>query len=165
MGRRAYTPQQKTQALALYETHGPTAVQKQLGIPKNTVMGWARKANVRTVRTERTRAAVEARIADGRARRQKIVEQHIELHALMQARLLNGEKGNGWRTLVRGAGGSEYEGELGFVPTRDARELLSALNANATIMARLDDTTRETEDGKSVIGDLIQSLRDARSQS
>lgn len=72
---KTYTQEQKDAALALYETHGPTAVEKQLGIPKNTVAGWARKAGTRTVRPERTRAAVEARVADGKLRRALIVQR------------------------------------------------------------------------------------------
>lgn len=70
---KTYTQQQKDEALALYETHGPTAVEKQLGIPKNTVAGWARKAGTRTVRPERVRAAIEAKVADGKSRRASIV--------------------------------------------------------------------------------------------
>ena len=72
---KTYTQQQKDEALALYETHGPTAVEKQLGIPKNTVAGWARKTGTRTVRPERTRAAVEAKVADGKLRRASIVQR------------------------------------------------------------------------------------------
>jgi hypothetical protein len=72
---KTYTQEQKDAALALYETDGPTAVEKQLGIPKNTVAGWARKAGTRTVRPERTRAAVEAKVLDGKSRRASIVNR------------------------------------------------------------------------------------------
>jgi hypothetical protein len=72
---KTYTQQQKDAALALYATHGPTAVEKQLGIPKNTVAGWARKAGTRTVRPERVRAAIEAKVADGKLRRSSIVQR------------------------------------------------------------------------------------------
>jgi transposase-like protein len=72
---KTYTQEQKDAALALYETDGPTAVEKQLGIPKNTVAGWARKAGTRTVRPERVRAAVEAKVADGKLRRASIVQR------------------------------------------------------------------------------------------
>ena len=70
-----YTEAQRAEALTLYETHGPTAVEKQLGIPKNTVAGWARKAGTRTVRAERVRAAIEAKVADGKLRRAAIVQR------------------------------------------------------------------------------------------
>ena len=73
-----YTQEQKDAALALYETHGPTAVQDQLGIPKATVTGWAKTNGVRTVRTERTREACEARSVDLKARRQELAELLLE---------------------------------------------------------------------------------------
>lgn len=69
-----YTQAQKDEALALYETNGPTAVEKTLGIPKATVTGWAKSNGVRTVRTERTREATEARSVDLKARRQELAE-------------------------------------------------------------------------------------------
>ena len=72
---KTYTQAQKDAALALYETHGPTAVEKQLGIPKNTVAGCARKAGTRTVRPERVRAAIEAKVADGKLRRASIASR------------------------------------------------------------------------------------------
>jgi transposase-like protein len=60
MGKRSYTPEQRTQALELYRTDGPTTVEEQLGIPKQTVDNWAKRAGVRTVRNEKTAEAVEA---------------------------------------------------------------------------------------------------------
>lgn len=47
--RRKYTDDQKKQAIELYRLEGPTAVERKLGVPKNTVSGWARTAGVRTV--------------------------------------------------------------------------------------------------------------------
>lgn len=93
--QRTYTEQQKEQALKLYEIEGPSAVQAQLGIPKSTVRGWARKQGTRTVRTERTRAATEARTADLQARRQELKALLIDdAHRLREqlwkpARLVN----------------------------------------------------------------------------
>ena len=75
---RKYTDSQRAAALALYETHGPTAVQKKLGISKATVTGWAKAAGTRTVRNEATREATEARVVDLKARRQELTALLLE---------------------------------------------------------------------------------------
>jgi hypothetical protein len=75
---RKYTDSQRAAALALYETHGPTAVEKQLGISKSTVTGWAKAAGTRTVRNEATREATEARVVDLKARRQELTALLLE---------------------------------------------------------------------------------------
>jgi hypothetical protein len=75
MARTRYTDEQKAEALALYETHGPTAVETQQGIPKNTVAGWAKAAGIRTVRNERTAAAVEAHALAWAERRAEMVDR------------------------------------------------------------------------------------------
>lgn len=156
--RRTYTDQEKADALRMYEEEGPSAVQKNLGIPKNTVAGWAKRTGVRTVRTERTRAAVEAKVVDGRARRQRIVENQHRITELIQDHLIKGEEGSGWDTVLRGQGGAEYEESLTFVPARDRKDVLSALNSSSTIIARLDDNQTDHDDAKSVIGDLVKGL-------
>lgn len=63
MARRTYTAEQRAEALALYATDGPTAVQAQLGIPKQTVVDWARADGIRMVRTETVHAGTEANLA------------------------------------------------------------------------------------------------------
>lgn len=75
---RKYTDSQRADALAIYETHGPTAVQKQLGISKATVTGWAKAAGTRTVRNEHVREATEARVVDLKARRQELTALLLE---------------------------------------------------------------------------------------
>lgn len=75
MSRRSYTDEQKADALALYAEAGPTAVQEQLGIAKATVAGWAAANGVRTVRNERTAAAVEAARVDAAARRAIVADR------------------------------------------------------------------------------------------
>ena len=75
MARRAYTEDEKAEALKLYEEQGPGAVQKQLGIPKGTVGRWAKAAGVGTVRTENVRARVEAAQLDNAERRANLVKR------------------------------------------------------------------------------------------
>ena len=64
-----YTDSQRAEALALYETHGPTADQKQRSISKATVTGWAKAAGTRTVRNKAMREATEAPVVDLQSRR------------------------------------------------------------------------------------------------
>ena len=75
--RKVYTNTEKADALKLYETEGPTAVEKQLGIPKNTVAGWAKAAGVRTVRSPKTAAATQAASIDAAAIRQGVASKSI----------------------------------------------------------------------------------------
>lgn len=75
--RRSYSETEKTEALALYETEGPAAVERKFGIPKGTVSYWATKANVRTVRTPKTAAATEASSVDAAAVRQLVASTTI----------------------------------------------------------------------------------------
>lgn len=74
-----YTQAQRAEALALYETHGPTAVQEQLGIPKGTVTGWAKANGTRTVRTAKTNAATEAKQADDKALRAMLASDGLNV--------------------------------------------------------------------------------------
>jgi hypothetical protein len=48
MPRRTYTDAERHDALRLYETDGPRAVEDQLGIPASTVVDWAKAAGIRT---------------------------------------------------------------------------------------------------------------------
>ena len=72
MARRSYTPDEKADALAAYAEHGPTWVAENLGIPASTVVGWARTEGVRTMRNERTAAAVEAVVVDRELQRERL---------------------------------------------------------------------------------------------
>jgi hypothetical protein len=73
-----YTQAQKDEALALYETHGPTAVEKQLGIPKGTVTRWAKETGVETVSVSTTRAGTEAASVYAKARRVELSKLLLE---------------------------------------------------------------------------------------
>jgi len=72
MARKRYTADERSAAIALYATDGPTAVQTELGIPKGTVTKWAQAAGVETVSSERNAAAVEAARIDHAARREAL---------------------------------------------------------------------------------------------
>lgn len=76
---RTYTDAEKQAAVALYETDGPTAVEKQLGIPKGTLSQWVRKAGAHTVRSEKTAAATEAKAANDKHVRALVASQAISV--------------------------------------------------------------------------------------
>jgi len=77
--RRTYTPAQKAEALNLYETDGTRAASKQTGIPVSTIQSWANKAGIRTVRTEKAHAQVEAASIDAAKIRALVTTKTIGL--------------------------------------------------------------------------------------
>jgi len=60
VARRTYTDEEKAEALAIYQEHGPTAAQDALGIPKGTVTKWAKQAGVKTRVLENLQAGLKA---------------------------------------------------------------------------------------------------------
>jgi hypothetical protein len=60
MGKRSYTPEQRTQALELYRTDGPRAAAATTGIPLGTITSWAKNAGIRTRAIENAAACVQA---------------------------------------------------------------------------------------------------------
>ena len=69
-----YTQEQRDEALALYHTDGPTAVEKKLGIPKGTVTRWAKETGVETVSVSTTRAGTEAASVYAKSRRAELAK-------------------------------------------------------------------------------------------
>lgn len=69
MPKRTYTPEQRAEALQLYETQGPKRAAKETGIPRNTITTWAQTAGVSSSRASKTRAASDALSADAANRR------------------------------------------------------------------------------------------------
>ena len=151
-----YTPVQRAEALKLYEAEGPTAVTKQLGIPKGTVTGWAKANGTRTVRTERTRHAVEAVQVDNKLRRQNIITRLFS----QAEKMLDDLEGEKFQTVLRGEGGSEQEEVLDFVPTADRRALIQSINTatnNAVNLAKVD-ADAGAEAGVNMLASLAAAL-------
>lgn len=151
-----YTQTQRAEALALYETHGPTAVEKQLGIPKGTVTGWAKANGTRTVRTETTRKAVEAKIADGKLRRQGIVHR---LYGQAE-KILDDLEADSFRTLLKGEYGKEAEENLSFVPPNDRKTLVQALGTVMTTTVNVEkvDADNGAEAGVNMLTALAEAF-------
>jgi transposase-like protein len=161
-----YTPEQRAEALALYETHGPSAVTEQLGIPKGTVTGWAKEAGVRTVRTSRTREATEARAVDVALLRTEAEAAEMEILRWEQEKVLAVRNGTAkWQTVLKGSGGSEHAEELDFIPPQDARAVHSArqsINVTASKLAEANASRTDASSGAvSVIDKLMAGFASA----
>lgn len=119
--RKTYTDTEKAEALRMYEEEGPSAVQKNLGIPKNTVAGWAKRTGVRTVRTAKTAAATEAASIDAAAIRQDIATGTAETARAARTELAR-----------------RLEEDPTSIPTRDLTTLFGVLVDKHIALTRLD---------------------------
>ena len=151
---KTYTQAQKDAALALYETHGPTAVEKQLGIPKNTVAGWAKRSGTRTVRTETTRAAVEAKVVDGKLRRQNIVHR---LYGQAE-KTLDDLEGAEFRTILKAAGGADTEDTLTFVPPNDRKTLVQTASSAMTAAVNLEKVDADNGQSAAAVDQWLEMM-------
>lgn len=124
MARRAYTEDEKAEALRIYEEHGPTAAQKQTGIDKSTVRKWARAAGVATVATVKTQAATQAMQVSNAERRAKLVSR---LYGIAEAGIDLIESPAEYQTILKGEMGIERGGRPGFVPAQDKQRELTAI--------------------------------------
>jgi hypothetical protein len=151
-----YTEAQRAEALSLYESSGPTAAGAQLGIPKETIMSWAKKAGIRTVRTEATRAAVEAKVVDGKLRRQELAALLLEDAHKLRKQL--------WEpTMAFSFGGKDntYEEQLIPEPTfADKKNIMSAVSVAAATMAKLEavDTDNGVAGAVSMLDRLVEQI-------
>lgn len=153
---KKYTQAQRDEALELYRTSGPTAVEKQLGIPKNTVMRWAKESGTRTVRNQATREAVEAKVVDGKLRRQSITHR---LYGQAE-KILDELEGDKFRTLIKGTQGRDKDVTLEFVPPNDRRTLVQTVSAAMTTTAKLEavDNDGGVAEAESMLHKLIEGI-------
>ena len=70
-----YTPEQREEALRLYEEAGPAEASRQSGVPARTVVRWATRAGLTRRRLEKTSAATEMLTITNAQRREKIREK------------------------------------------------------------------------------------------
>lgn len=145
MARRVYTNEEKAEALRIYEAEGPSAAEKQLGIPKATVASWARRAGVHTVRTENVRARVEAAQLDNAERRANLVKR---LYGLAEASADLLEAPAEYQTILKGEMGIERGGRPGFVPAQDKQRELTSMGIaldKAAMLEKFDNDNGATE--------------------
>lgn len=152
MAKRSYTDEEKQTALRLYETHGPTAVEKQLGIPKNTVATWAKASGTRTVRNEHTSHAVEAKIVDNKLRRQNIAAR---LYGQAET-MLDDLEADSFQTIIRGEGGAEHATTLDFIPAGERRTLIQATNTALKTTQELEQ--RDQDGGQTAAVSMLDKL-------
>jgi hypothetical protein len=151
---KTYTQAQKDAALALYETDGPTAVEKQLGIPKNTVAGWAKRSGVRTVRTETTRAAVEAKVVDGKLRRQNIVHR---LYGQAE-KILDDLEGEEFKTISKGIGGEDITRTYPFVPPNDRKTLVQTIGTATNSAVNLEKVDADNGQSAAAVDQWLEMM-------
>jgi transposase-like protein len=85
--RRSYSDEERQAALDLYETDGPTAVERQLGIHKGTVTKWAKATGVETRCLETKRKSVAASRLHWEQRRADMAHQIGDVAALALERV------------------------------------------------------------------------------
>jgi len=149
-----YTPEQRAEALALYETDGPTAVTARFGIPKTTVASWAKNAGVRTVRTETTRAAVEAKVVDGKLRRQNIVHR---LYGQAE-KILDDLEGKQFQTVAKGMGGEDVTKTYAFVPPNDRKTLVQTAASAMTSAVNLEKVDADNGQSAAAVDQWLEMM-------
>ena len=149
-----YTPEQRAEALAVYETHGPTEVTARFGIPKGTVAGWAKASGVRTVRNETTRAAVEAKVVDGKLRRQNIVHR---LYGQAE-KILDDLEGEKFETLTKGSGGADVETILEFVPPNDRKILVQTVSTAMNSAVNLEKVDADNGQSAAAVDQWLEMM-------
>jgi hypothetical protein len=151
-----YTTAQRQEAIELYRTEGPTAVEKKLGILKGTVTKWAKAAGVETVSVANTRAGTEAASVYAKSRRAELARLLLDdAHRLraqlwQPARLVNfGGKDN---TL--------NETTLDEPLFVDKKNIMSAVSTAAATMAKLEavDTDNGVAGAVSMLDRLVEQI-------
>jgi hypothetical protein len=152
-----YTEAQRAEALTLYENEGPSAVEKQLGIPKGTVTGWAKANGVQTVRNERTHEATVAAAEDNKLRRQRLIAKLYDRAEAVVDRL----NAPTFRTLVPVAPGRQEPQDLDFVPPTEERALSGSIGGYLTSTANLEkvDAGNDTAATDSVVDQLLEGFK------
>ena len=144
-----YTEAQRAEAIELYRTDGPTAVTEQLGIPKQTVQDWARKAGVRTVRTSATREATEARAVDLKARRQELAELLLDDAHRLRKQL--------WEpTMAFSFGGKDNTYEEAQIPEPTFGDKKNIMSSVSTAMNTVVNMTKLDQDNG--VGEVVSML-------
>lgn len=75
----SYTPEQRAEAVAMYAEHGPSYVEREMGIPKGTVTKWGQADGVETRFIENAEANVQASCLKWEQRRADLVHKMGEL--------------------------------------------------------------------------------------
>lgn len=149
-----YTEAQRAEAIELYRTEGPSAVEKKLGILKGTVTKWAKAAGVETVSVAVTRAGTEAASVYAKARRQELAQLLLEDAHRLRAQL--------WKpAVVHAFGGKDNtyeEHELDEPTFVDKKNIISAVSVAVTSVTKLEDYDKSPQDGVAAADSVVDKL-------
>ena len=149
-----YTQEQRDEALALYHTDGPTAVEKKLGIPKGTVTRWAKETGVETVSVSVTRAGTEAASVYAKARRAELASLLLDDAHRLRKQL--------WQPTVAFAFGGKdntYEEQQIPEPTFvDKKNILGAVGIAVDRVVKLEDYDKSPADSAAAAGSVVDKL-------
>lgn len=148
-----------TRDRAVQELHakglGRNEIAAELGIGKATVTRTAEKLGLSFDR-EATRAAVSARQDDLAERRSRLLDG---MYAQTEALLGRLADPAGFETILRASFGEEKPRKLGFIPTRDVKDLAAAAAQLALAANRLEQSNSPQADKvKGLLGGIADQL-------
>lgn len=147
MARRAYTEDEKDEALRIYEAEGPSAAARETGIPKGTIAAWARRGGVRTSAPQNMREANEAQSENFKARRNRII---ADLYGLAEDSVKLLKEPAQYQTILKGAMGVEGPEMPGFVPAQDKQREITAVGIMLDKALTLESHDANTEEHNAV---------------
>lgn len=147
MSRRAYSDEEKTEALRIYEAQGPAEAARQTGIPKGTIAAWGRRSGVRTSATQNTREANEAQSENFKARRNRIIG---DLYGLAEDTVSLLKEPTQYQTILKGAMGVEGPEMPGFIPAQDKQREITAVGIMLDKALTLESHDASTEEHTAV---------------
>ena len=147
MARRAYTDEEREEALRLYEVEGLSVAHKQTSIPKTTISYWAKNAGVRTSGTQNVREANEANSENFKARRHAII---ADLYGLAEDTMTLLKQPAQYQTILKGAMGVEGPEMPGFIPAQDKQREITAVGIMLDKALTLESHDASTEEHTAV---------------
>jgi hypothetical protein len=155
MSRTHYTPEQRTQALALYVEHGPAETERHTGIPRRTIATWARRAGLKTDAPSKTAKATAAAAMKWAQRRvvlaDKLGQVSEQLAGAAQAAVAKGDGRNAQAFMTAAAIGVD-KAELLTGRATSRSVTLSDASSRAAELAQVRDELKERRDQKEETG-------------
>lgn len=100
MAKNTYTPEQRDEALRLYQAHGPAEASLRTGIPRGTISKWASRRGLTCPRSEATRAATDAARLAWASRRGHLADELGDLVAHLVQKARNADAADARNLLV-----------------------------------------------------------------
>lgn len=129
--RRAYTPEQKTEALQLYVDHGPAEASRSTGIPAKTIASWAGRSGMQTDAASNTEHATRTAAASIATRKAALAQALLDDIDMLRGRM---RAAHIERKIVTLSGGLHDQGtwkvaevEHPSIPTGDLKALVTSV--------------------------------------